>query len=129
MIPTLTSHILHPLLLSLRRDQLGDITRMGMRQFTLISQTPYSILFSHFTFLTTFHSESPYPEVRASVSSVDDPLMPVNTFRMWFLGILFTLLTSGFNQIFSMRCKSLSPFQSFLLISCHLHLPRSLHSC
>jgi hypothetical protein len=27
-------------------------------------------------------SESPYPEVRAAVASIDDPLMPVNTFRM-----------------------------------------------
>jgi hypothetical protein len=27
-------------------------------------------------------SESPYPEVRAAVATVDDPFMPVNTFRM-----------------------------------------------
>lgn len=31
------------------------------------------------------YSESPYPEVRAAVSSVDDPSMPVNTFRMFVL--------------------------------------------
>lgn len=65
-------------------------------------------------------SESPYPEVRAAVSSVDDPLMPVNTFRMWvflllyqalsdqfprwLLGLLATILVSGLNQIFSLRC-------------------------
>lgn len=55
-----------------------------------------------------FNSESPYPEVRAAVASVDDPLMPVNTFRMWFLGIIFALLTSGLNQIFSLRCMSIS---------------------
>jgi OPT family oligopeptide transporter len=59
-----------------------------------------------FCFLTTYLSESPYPEVQAAVSSVDDPSMPVNTFRMWFLGILFTLLISGLNQVFSMRCMS-----------------------
>jgi len=53
-----------------------------------------------------FDDESPYPEVRAAVSSVDDPLMPVNTFRMWFLGIFFVLLISGFNQIFAMRYPS-----------------------
>lgn len=53
-----------------------------------------------------FDDESPYPEVRAAVSSVDDPLMPVNTFRMWFLGILFVLLTSGLNQVFAMRYPS-----------------------
>ncbi|KAF9455137.1 OPT-domain-containing protein, partial [Macrolepiota fuliginosa MF-IS2] len=55
---------------------------------------------------TTIDDESPYPEVRAAVSSVDDPLMPVNTFRMWFLGLLATILVSGLNQIFSLRYPS-----------------------
>ena len=73
--------------------------------------------FYHFTFLTTYHSESPYPEVRASVSSVDDPLMPVNTFRMWFLGILFSLLTSGANQVLYMQCTSLPPFVLKIILS------------
>ncbi|KAF8168231.1 OPT oligopeptide transporter [Crassisporium funariophilum] len=54
-----------------------------------------------------FDDESPYPEVRAAVSSVDDPSMPVNTFRMWFLGIIFVLLTSGLNQIFALRYPSI----------------------
>ncbi|KAF4623976.1 hypothetical protein D9613_001694 [Agrocybe pediades] len=54
-----------------------------------------------------FDDESPYPEVRAAVSSVDDPLMPVNTFRMWFIGIIFALITSGFNQIFALRYPSI----------------------
>ncbi|KAF9458343.1 glutathione transporter [Collybia nuda] len=53
-----------------------------------------------------FDDESPYPEVRAAVSSIDDPLMPVNTFRMWFLGIFFTIAVSGLNQLFSMRYPS-----------------------
>jgi hypothetical protein len=60
------------------------------------------------SFLTAHHSDSPYPEVQTAVSTVDDPLMPVNTFRMWFLGILFVLLTSGFNQVLYMRCMPLS---------------------
>lgn len=50
-------------------------------------------------------SESPYAEVRAAVSNTDDPNMPVNTFRMWFIGIVFTILVSGINQLFSMRCE------------------------
>ncbi|EAU81526.2 hypothetical protein CC1G_10984 [Coprinopsis cinerea okayama7 len=53
-----------------------------------------------------FDEESPYPEVRASVSSVDDPLMPVNTFRMWFLGLFFVFVITFFNQIFAMRYPS-----------------------
>ena len=75
-----------------------------MKHFTLMSQIYSSP--SYIIVLTIYHRESPYPEVRASVSSVDDPFMPVNTFRMWFLGILFALLTSGVNQVLSMRCMS-----------------------
>ena len=32
--------------------------------------------------------------------------MPVNTFRMWFLGIVFTMVGSGINQFFSLRYPS-----------------------
>ena len=35
---------------------------------------------------------SPYLEVRANVPNTDDPTLPVNTFRMWFLGVVFTLV-------------------------------------
>lgn len=31
---------------------------------------------------------SPFPQVRAVVPETDDPGMPVNTFRAWFLGIV-----------------------------------------
>lgn len=31
---------------------------------------------------------SPFPAVRAVVPETDDPGMPVNTFRAWFLGIV-----------------------------------------
>ena len=61
---------------------------------------------STFSFLTKYCSELPYLEVQATVSSIDDPLMPVNTFHMWFLGVFFVLLTSGLNKVFSMWCMS-----------------------
>ena len=35
--------------------------------------------------------DSPYPEVRASVSNVDDPEMPALTFRMWLVGLLLCI--------------------------------------
>lgn len=45
-------------------------------------------------------SESPYPEVRASVSSIDDPSMPVNTFRLYVLALAFRLeLTLDLSQL------------------------------
>ncbi|KAJ7047838.1 OPT oligopeptide transporter [Mycena alexandri] len=53
-----------------------------------------------------FDDESPYPEVRMAISKVDDPLMPVNTFRMWFLGLFFTVLLAGINQVFEYRAPS-----------------------
>ncbi|RDW65607.1 putative isp4 protein-1 [Coleophoma crateriformis] len=57
---------------------------------------------------TVESDNSPYPEVRANVSNVDDTELPVNTFRMWFLGIVFTMLGSGINQFFSMRYPSVT---------------------
>jgi hypothetical protein len=47
--------------------------------------------------------DSPYEEVRASVSNMDDPDMPVLTFRMWFIGILLTLLSAAVNTFFNFR--------------------------
>jgi len=35
--------------------------------------------------------DSPFPEVRASVSNIDDPSIPANTFRVWFLGFILLL--------------------------------------
>ncbi|CAD6885939.1 unnamed protein product [Tilletia controversa] len=52
------------------------------------------------------HDDSIYPEVRVAVSNVDDPNMPVNTFRTWFIGLVFTILLSGLNQFFSYRIPS-----------------------
>jgi len=46
---------------------------------------------------------SPYPEVRAVVPETDDPDIPVNTLRMWILGVIWTLIGAGVNQFFSLR--------------------------
>ncbi|OQE03698.1 hypothetical protein PENSOL_c001G03443 [Penicillium solitum] len=48
-------------------------------------------------------NNSPYAEVRAVVDNTDDPSTPVNTFRAWFLGIIFTILGTGIDQFFSLR--------------------------
>lgn len=37
---------------------------------------------------------SPFPEVRANVPNVDDVDLPINTLRMWFLGVVFTMVCS-----------------------------------
>lgn len=47
--------------------------------------------------------DSPYAEVRAAVSNIDDPSMPCNTFRMWTIGLLFAIFIPAFNQLLSLR--------------------------
>ncbi|GAA5877808.1 hypothetical protein JCM16303_000244 [Sporobolomyces ruberrimus] len=47
--------------------------------------------------------DSPYPEVRASVSNIDDPEMPVLTVRAWFIGLLFCIVISALNCFFNLR--------------------------
>ncbi|WWC88117.1 OPT family small oligopeptide transporter [Kwoniella dendrophila CBS 6074] len=58
--------------------------------------------------------DSPYPEVRASVSNIDDPDMPALTLRAWFLGILFVILGSGINTFFVFRTPA--PYLSPLIV-------------
>lgn len=58
--------------------------------------------------------DSPYPEVRASVSNIDDPEMPCLTFRSWFLGLFFTITISAINGFFSLRYPA--PFFSAVIV-------------
>ncbi|KAI0274879.1 OPT-domain-containing protein [Gloeopeniophorella convolvens] len=52
---------------------------------------------------TTQVQDSPYPEVRAAVSNTDDPTMVVNTFRVWFIGLLFSIIIPAFNTVITLR--------------------------
>lgn len=47
--------------------------------------------------------DSPYPEVRASVSNIDDPDMPVGTFRAWFLSFLLSTIAGAVNMLLNFR--------------------------
>ena len=51
-----------------------------------------------------FHDISPYAEVRASVPHTDDPTLPAETFRTWFLGLIFVALFAGINQVPTKSC-------------------------
>ncbi|KAF9987350.1 hypothetical protein BGZ75_000707 [Mortierella antarctica] len=52
--------------------------------------------------------DSPIEEVRVTVSNIDDPSLPYNTFRMWFLGLLWTCIISFVNQFFYLRQTTIS---------------------
>ena len=59
--------------------------------------------------------DSPYPEVRASVSNVDDPEMPALTFRMWIIGLVLCMIGSAMNVFFNFRWVGSGFFFSSLL--------------
>ncbi|CAM1509625.1 Fc.00g033640.m01.CDS01 [Cosmosporella sp. VM-42] len=52
---------------------------------------------------------SPIPEVRANVPNFDDPSMPINTLRMWLIGIVFTILSTEHAVITIMSNLSFGP--------------------
>ncbi|KAI7865237.1 OPT family small oligopeptide transporter [Spinellus fusiger] len=55
-----------------------------------------------------YDEDSPIEEVKLVVSNTDDPTLPVYTFRMWFLGIIFSCLLSFINQFFWFRDNPLA---------------------
>jgi hypothetical protein len=61
---------------------------------------------------------SPYSQVRASVSAIDNTTLSINTPRMWFLSLLFAILGSSTNLFFSLRYPSVSitPVIALLLV-------------
>ncbi|SCU81636.1 LADA_0C00210g1_1 [Lachancea dasiensis] len=56
--------------------------------------------------LVKYHS--PYKEVRATVDPRDDPNIPVETFRSYFLALIWAIIGSGFNEFFAHRLVSIT---------------------
>lgn len=56
--------------------------------------------------LIAFHS--PYPEIRAIVEPFDDPLVPVETLRVYVIGLTWTLVGLIINNFFVHRLPSIS---------------------
>lgn len=74
-------------------------------------------------------NDSPYPEVRAVVDPVDDPSLPVNTFRVWVLGTFFVILGTGVDQFFSLRYPGIwvySYLAQFLAYPCGVFMAKVL---
>lgn len=62
---------------------------------------------------------SPYAQVRASVSPVDNTTLSINTPRMWALSILFAIFGSATNLFFSLRYPSVSITPVIALLIVH----------
>lgn len=61
------------------------------KDFLLLTMAPFCASRMEFDFDTIEEEDSPYPEVRASVSNIDDQDMPALTIRMWFVGLLLCM--------------------------------------
>ncbi|KAH7380718.1 OPT oligopeptide transporter protein-domain-containing protein [Pyrenochaeta sp. MPI-SDFR-AT-0127] len=61
---------------------------------------------------------SPYAQVRASVAATDNIALSIDTPRMWFLSIMFSIAGSSTNLFFSLRYPSVSltPIIALLLV-------------
>lgn len=68
---------------------------------------------------TQEEDDSPYPEVRASVSNLDDPELPVLTFRSLLLGLGLSALVSVFNVFLAQRSPPIQIVSIVLQILAH----------
>lgn len=74
-------------------------------------------------------NDSPYPEVQAVVDPTDNPETPVNTFRVWVLGTIFTILGTDIDQFFSLRYPGIyiySYLAQFLAYPCSICMAKVL---
>lgn len=98
----------------------------------LINKTNPNISSSQYTFAlkleaALIHFHSTYPEVRAICDPTDDPETPAETWRVYLLGIIWVLISSGVNQFFEPRMPPISlpmPLLQFLVYPCGKLLER-----
>ncbi|KAJ3994522.1 OPT oligopeptide transporter protein-domain-containing protein [Lentinula boryana] len=85
---------------------------------SLSSSGAPSIKLSFSSYLSTLSAEedSPFPEVRASVSNIDDPEMPALTLRMWIVGLSLSILSAALNVFFNFRSPAPSVVPNALLL-------------
>ncbi|TCD66757.1 hypothetical protein EIP91_000998 [Steccherinum ochraceum] len=72
-----------------------------------------------FDFDAIDEEDSPFPEVRAAVSNIDDPEMPALTLRMWLIGLVLTLTTAAANVFFVFRQPAPTIVPTMLLLIAH----------
>ncbi|AEY95313.1 FACL205Cp [Eremothecium gossypii FDAG1] len=90
---------------NLRADDWNDLVRFSKRDFD--PEDPQHV-FQLKTVAGIFEYYSPYVEVRAVASPVDDPTIPVETFRAYFLATFWVVIGSGLTMFFSERQPSIS---------------------
>ncbi|EIW80549.1 oligopeptide transporter [Coniophora puteana RWD-64-598 SS2] len=98
----------------------GSIKYVFPLTFALVNPlNVLSIIRMEFDFDAVNEEDSPFPEVRASVSNIDDPEMPAMTIRMWFIGLLLCMLGGALNVFFNFRQPAPSVSPLALLLVCY----------
>ena len=91
-----------------RRKESGSFaaSELGLEEFDPDKTPPRSSHPANLPFSYPEYEEeedSPYPEVRASVSNIDDPEMPTLTARMWLIGLTLSIIGTALNTFFNFR--------------------------
>ncbi|AGO09804.1 AaceriACL205Cp [[Ashbya] aceris (nom. inval.)] len=85
---------------NLSSEDWNDLVRFSKRDFD--EENPRDV-FELKVVAAIFHYYSPYVEVRSVVSPVDDPNIPIETLRAYFLATFWVVIGSAFNMFFAQR--------------------------
>ena len=89
-------------------DALNNVEAIRSRDFDPVTSNMRKDVIEDEYAAITVEDDSPYPEVRASVPSTDDPTLPQNTIRMWVMAVILTTIGSGMNLLFSLHSPAFS---------------------
>ncbi|KAE9400695.1 OPT superfamily oligopeptide transporter [Gymnopus androsaceus JB14] len=98
------------------RMQRLDLTSKGTSIAETASTSLAPSIKMDFDFDAIEEEDSPFPEVRASVSNIDDPEMPAMTFRMWVVGLSLCMVSAAVNVFFNFRSPAPSVVPNALLL-------------
>lgn len=98
---------------------LGDSTTLSITPSMLEQDSREGSIKMEFDFDAVNEEDSPFPEVRASVSNIDDPEMPAMTLRMWVIGLVLCMTASAMNLFFNFRQPAPSVSPLALLLVCY----------
>lgn len=98
---------------------LGDSTTLSITPSMLEQDSRDGSIKMEFDFDAVNEEDSPFPEVRASVSNIDDPEMPAMTLRMWLIGLVLCMTASAMNLFFNFRQPAPSVSPLALLLVCY----------
>ncbi|KAG9312163.1 OPT-domain-containing protein [Chiua virens] len=94
-----------------------DTTTLDLTPSMLEEDSRDGSIKMEFDFDAINEEDSPFPEVRASVSNIDDPEMPVMTLRMWVIGLVLCMIGGSLNVFFNFRqpAPSVSPLALLIM--------------